>query len=136
MDSNHRRRSRQIYSLIPLATREPLREQAAYCRHLTIPCQLQGAEKALIFGWFRGNWGVKSKFRDNSWLRLISKLRIQSLNIGLPLRYGAGGFEPLHGSCRHCLEALCASRSIPSASLQSFPTLRSGYARNHPLYAK
>ena len=24
MDSNHRRRSRQIYSLIPLATREPL----------------------------------------------------------------------------------------------------------------
>ena len=41
-DSNLRRRSRQIYSLIPLATREPLREQAAYCRHLTIPCQLQG----------------------------------------------------------------------------------------------
>lgn len=25
MDSNHRRQSRQIYSLIPLATREPLR---------------------------------------------------------------------------------------------------------------
>ena len=24
MDSNHRRQSRQIYSLIPLATREPL----------------------------------------------------------------------------------------------------------------
>ena len=27
VDSNHRRRSRQIYSLIPLAAREPLRER-------------------------------------------------------------------------------------------------------------
>jgi hypothetical protein len=28
VDSNHRRRSRQIYSLIPLATREPLPEES------------------------------------------------------------------------------------------------------------
>ena len=37
-DSNLRRRSRQIYSLIPLATREPLRE-AGYCAFTKFGCQ-------------------------------------------------------------------------------------------------
>lgn len=40
VDSNHRRQSRQIYSLIPLATREPLRaNEAAYCPREDTSCQ-------------------------------------------------------------------------------------------------
>ena len=39
-DSNLRRRSRQIYSLIPLTAREPLRaKQARHCHQVLIACQ-------------------------------------------------------------------------------------------------
>ena len=37
VDSNHRRRSRQIYSLIPLATREPLQYFFTLSRVLMVP---------------------------------------------------------------------------------------------------
>ncbi|MDF2867700.1 MAG: hypothetical protein K0S11_1170 [Gammaproteobacteria bacterium] len=38
-DSNLRRQSRQIYSLIPLAAREPLQNQATYCHAGRCFCQ-------------------------------------------------------------------------------------------------
>ena len=61
VDSNHRRRSRQIYSLIPLATREPLRaNEAAYCpwedtccqhRNSFIPLKFHNLHNLFEAGW-------------------------------------------------------------------------------------
>ena len=60
-DSNLRRRSRQIYSLIPLATREPLRaNEAAYFRRAVTRCQPFVGRKCLIFRGIRPGAGVKN----------------------------------------------------------------------------
>lgn len=44
-DSNHRRRSRQIYSLLPLATREPL-QGVLYLKNV-FPTHLSSAERII-----------------------------------------------------------------------------------------
>ncbi len=47
-DSNLRRLSRQIYSLIPLTTREPLRNELITIQNLVISCQTGKAHTSFV----------------------------------------------------------------------------------------
>ncbi len=51
-DSNLRRRSQQIYSLPPLATREPLQKQARYCDLGQNPCQQWNQINLPVYSFF------------------------------------------------------------------------------------
>ncbi len=81
MDSNHRRQSRQIYSLIPLAAREPLRKnEVAYCPQAQTQCQPRNRLFSLHSGNLREQYSClgSSITIHNQWFigDIISRLKV------------------------------------------------------------